>query len=205
MWRFARRGCRGVKSLCAGQTPCPAMVKVGRDEEEGSTMMRLGLAALAATVLAAGGAAAQPVVFSWDDGGRACISRERSPDGGHDVLALGPCDRPAARFIFDERAMRIRAADSPDLCLSDATGAGAAPFAVLLRPCADQGIGQFYAYDRGSRRLLSLNEGNRFDRDSFCQYLGPQRGERTAILARPCSDRAAQTAHVTFYMLPAAR
>jgi hypothetical protein len=168
-------------------------------------MIRLGMAALAATVMATSGAAAQNVVFAWDETARACISRERSPDGGFDVLALGACDRPAARFTFDERAMRIRAAENPELCLSDATGAGAAPFAVLLRPCADEGVGQFYAYDRASQRLRSVNEENRFGRDSFCQYLGPQRGNRTAILARPCGDRVMQQAHVSFHMLPAAR
>lgn len=143
-----------------------------------------------------------PVMFASDETGQSCLVRQRSPDGGHDVLGLERCGTPAARFVFDEQAMRIRPADSPDLCLGDTTGAGAAPFDAVLRPC-DEGLGQSYAFDRRSRRLLSLTEENRFDSRPFCLYLGPDRRGRTPLLARPCSDRVAREGHVNFQMLPA--
>lgn len=155
------------------------------------------LAALAA--LPAAAQAPRPpgaLVFATDAAQAACVVRQREPNGGYDVLALGSCDSPSALFLFDEAARRIRPAGEAALCLSDTTGAGAAPFALLLRPCAEEGVGQFYTLDRQNNRLLSLNGDNRPDRDSFCAFVGrATAGALAPIQSAPCGDRLVRGAH----------
>lgn len=132
-----------------------------------------------------------------------CIVTERDRDGGYDKLVQGRCDSPAARFVFDERARRIRPADRPELCMGDTTGAGDAPFDAIARDCEPNGLGQFYTYNRSQRRLVALNEENREERDGYCFYLGRERNRRTPILAEPCNSPRPRAAQIAFYMTPA--
>jgi len=132
-----------------------------------------------------------------------CIVTERDRDGGYDNLVLGRCDSPAALFVFDERARRIRPATRPNLCMGDTTGAGDAPFATIARACAPDGVGQFYTYNRGSKRIVALTEDNREERDGFCMYMGPERNRRTPIFAESCNARRPRAAQNNFFITPA--
>ncbi len=142
-------------------------------------------------------------IFENPEPHHGCIVSERNRDGGYDNLVLGRCDSPAARFIFDERAKRIRPAARPSLCVGDTTGAGDAPFDTILRDCRPDGVGQFYTYNRGRRLIVALTEDNREERDGYCLYVGPQRGRRTAILAEPCQHRRPRAAQTAFFITPA--
>lgn len=142
-------------------------------------------------------------VFENPEPHHGCIVSERDRDGGYDKLVLGRCDSPAARFVIDERAKRIRPAGRPNLCMSDTTGAGAAPFEAILRDCTPDGFGQYYTYNRGQNRIVALTEDNREERNAFCFYVGPQRGRRTAILNEPCNAPRLRTAQIAFFVAPA--
>jgi hypothetical protein len=149
------------------------------------------------------GSAVVFAVFENPEPHHGCIVSERDRDGGFDKLVLGRCDSPAARFVLDERAKRIRPANRPNLCMSDTTGAGAAPFDTVLRDCTPDGFGQYYTYNRGQRRIVALTEDNREERNGFCFYMGPERNRRTPILAEPCNSRRLQTAQIDFFITPA--
>lgn len=169
------------------------------------TLFHSALVLLAATSATLAQTSREPVVFAVFDEPlphHGCIARARSTNGGLDELVLGRCDSPAAQFFFDEQAKRIRSASDPTLCWSDPTGSGAAPFSALLRDCKDEGIGQFYSYNRSSKRIVSLNESNREDRDSFCFFAGRQRGQRIPILTEPCNGRNAREGQIVFYLKP---
>ncbi|AVO45780.1 hypothetical protein [Phreatobacter cathodiphilus] len=142
-------------------------------------------------------------IFENPEPHHGCIVSERNRDGGYDNLVLGRCDSPAAQFVFDERAKRIRPAARPNLCVGDTTGAGDAPFDAILRDCTPDGVGQFYTYNRGRRLIVALTEDNREERDGYCLYVGPQRGRRTAILAEPCHHRRPRAAQTAFFITPA--
>jgi hypothetical protein len=161
-------------------------------------------------LVTAGTAFGQPrdaVVFALFDNPEphhGCIVPTKSQGGGWDELAIGRCDSPAASFVFDEKARRIRSARDPKLCWADTTGAGAAPFNAILRDCTDDGVGQFYTYNKGSKRIVSLNGDNREDADSFCFFMGRQRGQRTPVLSEPCNGRNAKIAQIVFFLTPRA-
>jgi hypothetical protein len=151
----------------------------------------------------AGPAAAQggdQVVFASDASRARCIVAARQPNRDLDVLLAGSCDDPAARFVFDERAKRIRLARDPRQCLNDATGSGDGPWEALVRACADENSGQFYAYDRGASRIVTAGETVQ---DGFCYYFAQPQGGRTRVLTNLCDSRGVGAAQRTFVMLPA--
>ncbi|QCK88467.1 hypothetical protein E8L99_23260 [Phreatobacter aquaticus] len=157
----------------------------------------------AALAQSAPGNAVVFAVFENPEPQHGCIVSERDRDGGYDKLVIGRCDSPAALFVFDERAKRIRPANRPSLCMGDTTGAGDAPFDAIARDCAPNGLGQFYTYNRGSKRIVALTEDNREERDGFCLYVGPQRNRREPIYAEPCNSRRLRTAQINFFITPA--
>ncbi len=128
-------------------------------------------------------------IFENPEPHHGCIVSERNRDGGYDNLVLGRCDSPAARFIFDERAKRIRPAARPNLCVGDTTGAGDAPFDTILRDCRPDGVGQFYTYNRGRRLIVALTEDNREERDGYASM-----SARSGAGAPPSSPSPANTA-----------
>lgn len=161
------------------------------------------VAALALFLGAPAAALAQPagaVVFSVDADRGQCIVTRPSPDGGFDVLALGSCAEPAALFLVDEAAKRVRVARDPSLCFSDATGAGAAPFGALVRECSDDTVGQFYAFDGRTGRFRPHDATGA--PDDFCYYAArPQRGI-ALILANLCNLPAVRSRVNAFTRLP---
>lgn len=174
-------------------------------------MVRSIISASVAVLALTGTALAQPApgnavvfaIFENPEPHHGCIVTERDRDGGYDKLVLGRCDSPAALFVFDERARRIRPANRPNLCMGDTTGAGAAPFDTIVRDCAPNGVGQYYTYNRGRKLMVGLTEDNREERDGFCFYIGPERNRRSAILAEPCNGRRPRAAQTVFYITPA--
>ena len=142
------------------------------------------------------------VVIASDEALQWCVAAQRSRDGGFDEVWLAPCTSPAARFTVDGRTGRVRSASRPDLCLSDTTGAGDAPFAAIMRPCDDTSFGHFYLYDRGTRQLASIEASTgRRSRDSLCSFMVP-RGPRTQIMNDLCNERRVRNGHSTFVMAP---
>jgi len=160
------------------------------------------LAMLALTGTASAQAPAGPVVIASDETLQWCLATQRSRDGGFDEIWLAPCTSPAARFVIDGRTGRVRSAARPGLCLSDTSGAGAAPFAAVMRECDDTSFGNFYIYDRGSRQLASVEaDTGRRSRDSYCSVIVP-RGQRSQIMNDLCNDRRVRTGHSTFVVAP---